>query len=50
MKTIAFVSQEDNTGKTTLAIHMAEMAVRAGKKVVLVDTERQGSMMQWFKR
>jgi len=50
MKTIAFVSQEDNSGKTTLAIHMAEMAVRAGKKVVLVDTERQGSMMQWFKR
>lgn|GEM_PF-431274 len=50
MKIIAFVSQENNTGKTTLAIHMAEMAVRAGKSVTLIDTDTQGGTTKWFRR
>jgi cellulose biosynthesis protein BcsQ len=50
MKTIAFVSRENKTGNTTLAIHLAEMAVRSGKAVTLVDIETQGCMMRWFDR
>ena len=49
MRVLAFASQKGGSGKTTLSAHMAVQAERAGAgPVVLVDTDPQGSLSEWW--
>lgn len=49
MYVIAFASQKGGSGKTTLAGHIAVEAERTGRgPVVLMDTDPQGSLSQWW--
>ncbi len=50
MKTIGMIAQKGGTGKTTLSIHLAVQASLAGLKVLLVDTDPQGSASAWWRR
>ncbi len=47
MKIISFVAQKGGTGKTTLAISLATIAVDSGKSVALVDLDPQVSVCKW---
>lgn len=46
-RTIAIVSQKGGAGKTTLAIHLAAAANRAGQVSLVIDTDPQASASQW---
>jgi chromosome partitioning protein len=46
-QTIAIISQKGGAGKTTLAIHLAAAAARAGRVSLLIDTDPQASASQW---
>ncbi len=48
MKTLAIISQKGGCGKSTLAVHLAVSAVKAGKTVALIDLDEQDSSFQWF--
>lgn len=48
MKTIAVVSQKGGSGKTTLSVHLAACAVKAGKTVALIDIDPQENCFSWF--
>lgn len=49
MYTIVTASQKGGSGKTTLSGHLAVEADRAGAgPVVLIDTDPQGSLAQWW--
>jgi chromosome partitioning protein len=49
MHIIAVASQKGGSGKTTLAGHLAVQAERSGfGPVVLVDTDPQGSLSEWW--
>lgn len=50
MKTLSLIAQKGGTGKTTLTIHLAVQAQRAGHRVLLVDTDPQGSAGAWWQR
>jgi chromosome partitioning protein len=47
MKTIVIVSQKGGTGKTTLAVHLAVAAERAGLTTVIIDLDPQASAASW---
>ncbi len=47
MKTISFLSQKGGTGKTTLCVHLAVAAERAGKSAVILDLDPQASSTGW---
>ena len=47
MKTVAILSQKGGTGKTTLALHLAVAADRAGDTVMVVDLDPQASATAW---
>jgi len=47
IKTIAMLSQKGGTGKTTLALHLAVAAERAGAAAVIVDLDPQASASGW---
>jgi chromosome partitioning protein len=47
MKTVAILSQKGGTGKTTLALHLAVAAERAGETVMVIDLDPQASAMAW---
>jgi chromosome partitioning protein len=47
MKTVALLSQKGGTGKTTLALHLAVAAERAGAAAVIVDLDPQASATSW---
>jgi chromosome partitioning protein len=49
MKTIAVVSQKGGVGKSTLAVHLAALAAKT-QKVILMDLDPQGSAMEWGSR
>ena len=50
MKVLAFVSSKGGSGKSTLAACIAVAAAGAGRTVILVDTDAQGSLAAWGKR
>ena len=47
MKTLAVLSRKGGTGKTTLAIHLAVAAERAGQTAILIDLDPQASAAKW---
>lgn len=49
MKTIALLAQKGGAGKTTLAIHLATLAVAEGRRTVLVDMDPQRSAGDWWR-
>jgi len=50
MKTLAVLSRKGGTGKTTLAIHLAVAAERAGHTAILIDLDPQASAAKWSDR
>lgn len=47
MKTLAIVSQKGGVGKTTIAVHIAVAAARAGYSVAIIDLDPQATAAQW---
>ena len=45
---ITVAQQKGGAGKTTIVANLAVELVRRGKKVVLLDTDPQGSLGRWF--
>lgn len=50
MKTVAVISQKGGSGKSTLSIHLATEAARAGIKALLIDLDPQGNAVRWAGR
>ncbi len=44
---VAFLNHKGGVGKTTLALHVAGAWAAQGKRVVVVDTDSQGSALGW---
>jgi chromosome partitioning protein len=49
MKTIAFATQKGGSGKSTLCLNCAVVAASDGHQVTIVDTDPQGTLVQWGK-
>lgn len=47
MKVIAVLNQKGGAGKTTIATHLARALQLAGHKVLLIDSDPQGSARDW---
>jgi chromosome partitioning protein len=47
MKVAVVFSQKGGSGKSTLSIHVAVEASRAGRKVALIDADPQGTAAAW---
>jgi chromosome partitioning protein len=44
---IGFLNQKGGVGKTTLAVHVADVMARRGRRTLLVDADPQGSALDW---
>jgi chromosome partitioning protein len=44
---VAFLNHKGGVGKTTLALHVARAWAAQGKRIVLVNTDAQGSALDW---
>lgn len=52
-KIISFVTQKGGSGKTTLCVNFAVAAMQSGnstKRVLIIDTDKQGTAQKWFER
>lgn len=47
MTTIAVASVKGGSGKSTISVHLAVAALRAGERVALLDCDPQGSAAAW---
>ena len=47
MTVISLLNQKGGVGKTTLAIHLADLMARQRQRVLLVDADPQGSALDW---
>ena len=47
MYIVAMLSQKGGTGKTTLSLHLAVSAERAGQRAVVIDLDPQASAAEW---
>lgn len=47
MKVIAVLNQKGGSGKTTIATHVARALQQEGAKVLLIDSDPQGSARDW---
>jgi len=50
MKVISFVTQKGGSGKTTLALNLAVVAINAQSRVVILDMDAQGTARKWYER
>ena len=44
---VAFLDHKSGVGKTILALHVAGAWAAQGKRIVLVNTDAQGSALDW---
>jgi chromosome partitioning protein len=44
---VAFLNQKGGVGKTTLSLHIAGAWATRGKRVLVIDTDPQGSALDW---
>src|SRR5260370_38591292 len=44
---VAFLNHKGGVGKTTLALHVAGAWAVQGKRIVVIDTDSQGSALDW---
>lgn len=44
---VSVINQKGGAGKTTLALNLAGALHKAGKKILIADTDPQGSIVQW---
>lgn len=47
---ISILNQKGGVGKTTLAVNLARAFTKNGKKTLLVDSDSQGSALNWHER
>ena len=47
-KAISILNQKGGVGKTTLSVNLASAYAKAGKRVLLIDTDPQRSALSWF--
>ena len=47
-KVLTIAQQKGGSGKTTLAVNLAQAYVAQGKSVAVLDTDPQGSLGRWF--
>lgn len=50
MKIVAIISQKGGSGKTTLAVHLATAAAKAGHATAIIDLDPQGTAASWGDR
>lgn len=50
MFVVSLLSRKGGSGKTTLAVHWAVVAVKCGLSVVLADMDSQKSSASWFNK
>lgn len=48
MRVISFVSQKGGSGKTTLCFSIGVAAYEVGRKVFMLDLDRQASLRDWY--
>src|SRR5512144_909955 len=48
MRMVSFVSQKGGSGKTTLCFSIGVAAYEAGRKVLMLDLDRQASLRDWY--
>ena len=47
---VAVLGEKGGTGKTTLATNLAGMRATAGRDVLIIDADRQGSASYWAEK
>ena len=47
MRTIVLATQKGGSGKSTLTVGLAGAAIEAGRRVAIIDTDRQATVASW---